>query len=457
MWDGPRSQGEPVSDAKELRAVLRAYKRAASLLRDVLQGPTQELEIAFRFTAGIDRPTSGEFSAGVGVDRHAVLLRPFMDPSSPIELRAVWTRLLALGCVGAPRVAEVEAAFAASEALAFPVAVNGENLSARDVYFAYGEGEYFREDEDARARLVAMSVGPMPQLVQLLFHDACAGFSAVVFAVLYALLECEGQLPECAEAGPGLRTCIYCRGSDGDFGTEEHVIPESLGGDAMVIRNCVCAACNNRLSTLDKALLDFEPLAMLRAVFGPMTKKGKFPKARLRDIDIERTAPRHVRITQKTGKPLPAPAPEEDGSVRFTVTGTGTKPADPVLLGRALFKIALGLVAHDAGPAAALDSRYDAARAFVMTGAPFATHLVMVPTAKPHGQIRTWWQPSAEGTLVALNLFGLELGFSLEPSPVRIPDEVDGVRILSFWLGERQDSRGAADSDGPNDRASGEG
>ena len=372
-----------------------------------------------------------------------MLLRPFMDPRSSIELRAVWSRLLARGCVDTVRIDEVEAAFSAADALAFPVQINGEGLTARDVYLAYGEGHYFGDDEAARAKLEAMSVGPMAALVQMLFHDACAAFADVVFAVLEALLECERNLPadESTEAGP--RVCIYCRGSDGDFGPEEHVIPESLGGDAMVIRGCVCATCNNRLSALDKALLDFEPLSMLRALYGPMTKKGKFPKAQLRDIDIERTAPRHVRVTQKSGRPMAPPVAQEDGSVRFSVTGTGRKPADPMLLGRALYKIALGLVAHDAGPESALDPRYDAARAFVVSGQPIGAHLMMVSSAKPGGQIRTWWLPSDSGTIVGLDFFGLQVGFSLEPSPARPPDQVEGVPLLSFWLGEAEDAPGA--------------
>ena len=437
-----RRAGEQVTTSEELRSLFRQYKRAASRLRDVLAGPTDELALGFRLSGGQDRPTSGEFTAGARVDRHAALLRPFMDPRSPIQLRAVWSRLLALGCLDALRVEDVEAAFAAAEALDFPVVVNDEALSARDVYLAYGEGHYFGDDDHARARLAVMSVGPMAALVPMLFHDACAGYSTVVFAVLEALLECERSLPavESPEAGPPV--CIYCRATSGNFGPEEHVIPESLGGDEIVIRRCVCGACNNRLSTLDQALLDFEPLAMLRAIYGPMTKKGKFPKAELRDIDIERTAPRHIRVRKKTGRPMQAPTEEADGSVRFSITGTGRRPADPVLLGRALYKVALGLVAHDAGPEAALDPRYDAARAFVLTGQPIGAYLVMVSTAKPSGQIRTWWQPSDSGTLVALNFFGLQVGVSLEPSPSRPPDEIEGIPILSFWLGSAEGASG---------------
>ena len=72
----------------------------------------------------------------------------------------------------------------------------------------------------------------------------------------------------------------------------------------------------------------------------------------------------------------------------------------------------------------------------MLSGQPLDAYLVMVSTTKPNGQIRTWWQPSDAGTLVALSFFGLQVGLSLEPSPERPPDEIGGVPILSFWLGE---------------------
>jgi hypothetical protein len=137
------------------------------------------------------------------------------------------------------------------------------------------------------------------------------------------------------------------------------------------------------------------------------------------------------------------PIEQDDGSVRFSVTGTGRKPWDPILLGRALYKIALGLVAHDAGPEAALDPRYDPARAFVVSGQPIGTHLMMVSAAKPSGQIRTWWLPSDSTTIVALDFFGLQFGLSLEPAPAKPPDELEGVTLLSFWLGEAGGAPGA--------------
>jgi len=43
---------------------------------------------------------------------------------------------------------------------------------------------------------------------------------------------------------------------------------------------------------------------------------------------------------------------------------------------------------------------------------------------------------------VILSFFGLEVGFMLEPSPAKPPDEAEGVPILSFWLGEPEQALG---------------
>jgi hypothetical protein len=88
------------------------------------------------------------------------------------------------------------------------------------------------------------------------------------------------------------RQCIYCLTRDGDFDSEEYVIPESLAGDELVLRDSVCRRCNNDLARLDEALVSFEPVAFLRTIFGPLTKAGEFPRARFRDVDIEKVAPR---------------------------------------------------------------------------------------------------------------------------------------------------------------------
>lgn len=73
--------------------------------------------------------------------------------------------------------------------------------------------------------------------------------------------------------------CLFCQ-SDKPF-TVEHVIPESLGNDDLVLVDQVCEACNNHFSKLEGLVLQKTPLAFWRAQLGIKTKRGKLPSVDL--------------------------------------------------------------------------------------------------------------------------------------------------------------------------------
>jgi hypothetical protein len=419
-------------DSSHLRRVFRAYKRAAARIRAVLGCPPAGLNLTFNLSAKAGGPTTSTFTAGDQVPRHAALLRPFMQPGSEVELRSVWSMLRSAWLVDDALAASVDEAFERADRLSMLLVVNERQLSARDVYTAYGEGLYFGDDDEAKARLEALAVGPLASLVPMLFHEACGNYAQLVFELLAVVRDCERKLP--AQPAADVAQCIYCRTIDGDFGPEEHVIPESLGGDGLVIVNSVCRDCNNVLSRLDQQLIEFEPLALLRTVYLPFTKKGQFPVARLGDLTLEKVAPRGLRLTSKHGQSPMTTESQPDGSVRFRLD-LSLRHRDPKTIARAAFKIGLGLVAHDAGVEGALDARYDAARAFVRSGEPIATHLVIPTTGKPHPALQTWWLPADQGTPMILDLFGLLLVFNLESAPIELPPEVPAEALAKFWLG----------------------
>jgi hypothetical protein len=434
---------------EDLENDFRTYKRTASRLRDlVVESDAEDLTLTFELRAERDKTARARFTSGSQVARLAALLRPFMVKDSAIELRSVWQRLLATGEVKTETRTSVEQAFADAERLSLHMKLNDRELSAREVYFAYGEGRYFAEDGEARERLAELSMGPMQALLPMLFHDACANYSDLVFVVLEAILELEKAHPEAfVESDDDGHQCIYCGKGEGDFNAEEHVIPESLAGDEVVLKGSVCSTCNNVLSQLDQVLLDFEPLAMLRTIHGPMTKKGKFQRARLRDFDMEKVAPREIRVTYRTGTPVPKPPePEPDGTVRFSIQGKGRSPFTPVPLARALFKIGLGLIAWQAGPDAALDPRYDRARQFVLTGGFFPNHLVMSTTAKPNAQVSTFWQPTEQETIVVLQFYGLTFVFNLQATQFGIPPDLPIEGAAEWWLGETDEKQAESSS-----------
>jgi HNH endonuclease len=73
--------------------------------------------------------------------------------------------------------------------------------------------------------------------------------------------------------------CLFCQ-SDKPL-TVEHVIPESLGNDDLVLVDQVCGACNNHFSKLEDLVLQKTPLAFWRAQLGIKTKRGRLPSVDL--------------------------------------------------------------------------------------------------------------------------------------------------------------------------------
>lgn len=418
-----------------LAELFRAYKRSAYNVRDVFDGRAESLALKFELHAAQGEPTRSSFTPGSEVDRLAALLRPFMAGGSKIELTSVWEALLATGDINEGTRAEVEQAFVAADRLSISMAVDDMQLTARDVYFAYGDGQYFADDEEAKRLLDKLSIGPMADMLRMTFHDVCASYAHLVLILLDVILEFERSHPQPEPPAQGEPQCIYCLTREGDFGPEEHVIPESLGGDEVVLRHSVCRHCNNTLSRLDETLLTFEPIAMLRTMYLPLTKAGKFPRAQLKDVDFEKVAPRALRVRSKTRRQSWVVQELPDGVVKISMQMVGRKRFDPVPLARALFKIGLGLVAEQAGREAALASQYDRTRRFILGTDSMPNYLYLPTNLKPGPSISTWWRPAEGGTVVVLDIFGVVFGFNLEATPFRLPPDSPRELFAEFWLG----------------------
>lgn len=421
---------------EELRILARSYKRLASMVRDVLEGSTTDLAVRFKLAASRDQSVRAALTTGRDVPRLVALLRPFMADGSSLELAAVWSVLLATGAVDEQTRTRVESEFEAAGRLSASIVVNGRALTARDIYHAYAEGEYFTGDPDSRRVLEEMAPGPLAALFGSLFHQICGASAQLVLVILEVILDLEraGAIPPAPVASEP--QCIYCKSRDGDFQSEEHVIPESLGGDEVVLRDAVCRECNNRLSVLDQVLQDFEPVAMLRTLFGPLTKKGKFSQARFREVDVQKVSPREIVFNEKGSRPAMTWEEAPDGTFKGSMTVTGRRPFDPVLLARALFKVGLGLVAYDAGRDIALGSRYDRARAFIAGATPMPSHLLLAKVGTPDGSITTWWDPRDDATPVVLEIFSFAVAFNLDATPLPLTDDVSDELVARYWLGD---------------------
>lgn len=78
-------------------------------------------------------------------------------------------------------------------------------------------------------------------------------------------------------------TCLFCRVPNPT--SIEHIIPESLGNDDLVLRNDVCDLCNAHFAKIENFVLQRTSLAFWRAFLGTRTKKGKLPSVNLSQPD----------------------------------------------------------------------------------------------------------------------------------------------------------------------------
>lgn len=70
--------------------------------------------------------------------------------------------------------------------------------------------------------------------------------------------------------------CIFCGRSDVPFQSREHIVPDSLGNDLLVLsKGWVCDQCNNTLSGFESRVLFSSILGAERCRLGAVNKRGR--------------------------------------------------------------------------------------------------------------------------------------------------------------------------------------
>ncbi len=104
--------------------------------------------------------------------------------------------------------------------------------------------------------------------------------------------------------------CLFCR-SDGPFRTQEHIIPESLGNDDLILAGHVCDSCQNYFGKeVESYVLGKTSFAVWRAMLGIRTKSGVFPR-------VDLSQPKRVK-----GR-LPDKHPAHDDGLIFEANAEG--------------------------------------------------------------------------------------------------------------------------------------
>lgn len=173
--------------------------------------------------------------------------------------------------------------------------------------------------------------------------------------------------------------CLYCRRS-GPYTTIEHVVPESLGNDDLILEGCVCDSCQSYFGKeIEQYVLAKTPLAVWRAVMGIRTKKGRLPTvdvsqpARVKG-SLPDTHHRHDSLGF-TAHPDGSTSVDinDDSIVRGLMNGDRRQfnlvltPKKLSMLGRFLGKVGLGVLAAS-NREQAYDRKFDRIRAYARFG-----------------------------------------------------------------------------------------
>lgn len=113
--------------------------------------------------------------------------------------------------------------------------------------------------------------------------------------------------------------CVFCN-SDGPF-TIEHIIPESLGNDDLLLKEQVCGKCNDYFSRkIEAVVLSKSPIAFWRVFLEIRTKKKLLPSVELSQPQQESGILPSVHRSHDDGISFTA---HEDGPIRLTVADQG--------------------------------------------------------------------------------------------------------------------------------------
>lgn len=172
--------------------------------------------------------------------------------------------------------------------------------------------------------------------------------------------------------------CLFCK-EDGPY-VLEHVIPESLGNDDVILVQDVCKKCNNHFSKIEEFVLQKSPMAFWRTYLGVRSKSGKLPSVNMsqpakqkglfdsihhaHDNDVGFTAHENgsTSVDVENGEIIESIVSGKKSELKFVFT-----PLVLFMLGRFLNKVGIELLCYK-DPDYARSNMFDTARQFSRYG-----------------------------------------------------------------------------------------
>jgi hypothetical protein len=212
--------------------------------------------------------------------------------------------------------------------------------------------------------------------------------------------------------------CLFCLRHDGGFTSREHILSEAWGNvdEHVLPAGVVCDRCNNGiLSRADEALVNFEPIMLLRAERGLGTKAGKPVMAKFGDTKIAWTAPGTMEVAAQSRKVLRGmrefdPAKGVPGKLNLTTSGPLTEKRISRMV-RSVWKSALEFVYLDQGPGVAFGSALDGVRVGVLDEQGHGWALVPVESKAAESVQLSYLYPATMGDRpafpITMSVFGV--------------------------------------------------
>ncbi len=176
-----------------------------------------------------------------------------------------------------------------------------------------------------------------------------------------------------------MTNCLYCQAEE-SFTTVEHVIPESLGNDDLLLKGDVCDGCQAYFGKeVERYVLEKTPIAVWRTILGIPTKNGKLPSVRVSQRSVQKgTFPERHQLHDNVGYTV-----HPDGTTSVDIDdfdivqgiadetrrqfNLALTPKLLFMFGRFLGKVGLGVLATSDG-VRARDTRFDCIRRYSRFG-----------------------------------------------------------------------------------------
>lgn len=227
--------------------------------------------------------------------------------------------------------------------------------------------------------------------------------------------------------------CLFCA-ADGPFTTIEHVIPESLGNDDLLLEGEVCDGCQRYFgSSIEQYVLAKSPIAAWRVMLGTTTKKGKRPKADLSQPKeqrgvLPRVHDRHDNIAiESMDDESVALTLSDDGVLKEVLSGQRSRfqivlsPYMLHMMGRFLCKIGVELLCV-ADSVEARHGQFDEARVYARQGSMAWLWPILHYQEGSLNQLKQW-RHDDKGWLVEAECYTYWLG------------QVNQHRVFEFGIG----------------------